>query len=76
MLKTLFSRRKNEEKGGGAVAPTLQNHEAFEQPENEFQLLSLHRGNFTMTPELLRRREEEALRKKYNLPPSKTGGFI
>jgi hypothetical protein len=76
MFKKLFSRQKNERKEAGAVVSTPQGQEAIDQPDEEFQLLSLHRGDFTLTPELLRRREEEALRKKYNIAPSKIGKFV
>lgn len=74
MFKNLFSRRKNEGKGGGANCPTPKNKDAI--PNDEYELPSLHRADFSMTPELLRRKEVEALQRKYNVAPYKSGGFI
>lgn len=77
MFKNLFSRKgKNtKQKGGGAVAPAPAKSGEAEAVDEEFQLLSLHRRAFSMTPELERRRAEEQLRKKYELTPSKTGSY-
>lgn len=47
-----------------------------EVPDEEFQLPELKIGEFKMTDELRRRRENEALLKKYNLQREKSGEFI
>lgn len=47
-----------------------------DEEDEEFQIPSLHRKNYLMTAELLRRREEETLRRHYDLPPSKTGTYL
>ena len=47
-----------------------------ESQDEEFQLPSLHRVPVLMTPELMRRKEAERLRKQYHLLPSKEGTYL
>lgn len=47
-----------------------------ESLDEEFQLPSLHRVPVLMTPELMRRKESERLRKQYHLLPSKEGMYL
>lgn len=74
MFKNLFSMKGKftKKQGDGALAPAPE----VEAADEEFQLLSLHRRSFIMTPELERRREEEQLRKQFDLSPSKSGSYL
>lgn len=78
MFKNLFSRKgkdtKKKEGGAFASAPAMSGE--AEAADEEFQLLSLHRRSFAMTPELERRWTEEQLRKQYELTPSKSGSYL
>jgi len=78
MFRNLFSPkgRTTKKKGGGALAPAPMKSGEAEAADEDFQLLSLHRRDFTMTPELERRRAEEQLRKQFDLAPSKSGSFL
>ena len=78
MFKNLFSRKGKDtkKKGGGAFAPAPAKSGEAEAADEEYQLLSLHRRSFAMTPELERRRAEEQLRKQYELTPSKSGSYL
>lgn len=73
MFKSLFKPVKNKGKPGEHPATGRQDIDALDE---EFQIPSLHRGNIPMTAELVRRREEELLRKRYHLPPSKMGTYL
>lgn len=44
--------------------------------DEEIQLPSLHRVKIHMTGDLIRRMEEEQLRKQYHIPPSKQGAYL
>ena len=78
MFKNLFSRKgktpRRKRVGAFASAPAMSGE--AEAADEEFQLLSLHRRSFAMTPELERRRTEEQLRKQYELTPSKSGSYL
>lgn len=65
MLKTLFFQKRGE-----TPEPEM------EAPDEEFQIPSLHRREYAMTADLMRRKKEEALRKRYQLSPSKTGTYL
>ena len=47
-----------------------------EEYHEEYQLPALARGDFSMTEELLRRQQEEELKKKYGLSLPKEGSFV
>lgn len=68
MFENFFLKKK--ENGG------VESGENKNELDEEFQIPSLHRGNYVMTAELLRRREEETMRKQYQLSTSKTGWFL
>ncbi len=78
MFKNLFfpERKDTKKKEGGAFASAPAMSGEAEAADEEFQLLSLHRRSFAMTPELERRRTEEQLRKQYELTPSKSGSYL
>jgi hypothetical protein len=63
MLKNLFFQKRGEIK-------------TPETPDEEFQVPFLHRREYTMTAELMRRREEEALRRRYQLSSPKMGMYL
>lgn len=77
MLKNPFFLKRSKVKSTGAEAPgTPKNGDESESPDDEFQIPSLHRREFIMTAELMRRKEEEALREHYQLSPFKTGNYL
>lgn len=78
MFGNLFSPKgkSTNKKGGGALAPAPAKSGKAEAADEEFQLLSLHRRAFAMTPELERRRAEEQLRKQYDFTPYKSGSYL
>lgn len=71
--KILNTIRKDTAKGKGQKEnPPL----SSENPDEEYQIPSLHRREFPMTAELKRRMEEERLRERYQIAPSKTGEYL
>lgn len=71
-LLNIFSVRKN--LSGQKIEASVM--AAENDTDEEYQLPSLHRAPFPMTDEVIRRREEEQLRKRYNLPPQKDGVYL
>lgn len=45
-------------------------------PDEEFQLPTLARGNFSMTEELRRRQMEEQLKRRYGISTEKEGSVV
>lgn len=77
MLKNLFFPKRRVTQKPGAKAPgSPKPGEKPEAPDEEFQIPSLHRKKYVMTADLMRRREEEALRRRYQLSTSKTGMYL
>lgn len=78
MFKNLFSQKEKaiKKKGGRVSFPATPTYWEMEAADEEFQILSLHRRAFDMTPELERRRVEERLRKEYQLTPFKSGIYL
>lgn len=64
MFKKLFSRQKNERKEAGAVVSTPQGQEAIDQPDEEFQLLSLHRGGFYSDSRIITQKRRRSVAQK------------
>jgi len=77
MFKKLFFPKKGEKQDNpkpGVKSPG--SPKPGTEPDVEFQMPPLYRRDYAMTVELLRRREEEALRRHYQLFPSKTGTYL
>lgn len=47
-----------------------------DSPDEEYQLPELSRGQFTMTDELRRRKENEELKRKHGVVIKKEGDFV
>lgn len=78
MLKKIFfpktGKKLEKQRNPGGSPPENPKSEA--EPGEEFQIPSLHRRAYPITEEVLRRREEEALCRRYGLSPSKTGTYL
>lgn len=62
--------------GSGKVRKAVREPMEEENPDEEYQLPLLEKGDFQMTEELQRRRQNEQLRQKYGIAIVKEGSYV